>query len=97
MGYQDSAMKAFFSDSYVFADVFNYWLYDGAQILEAENFKEASESLISFSSKQKNRIGMSKESVETETPFLSMNNDKDRPNSPETAPEPLLPFPMKIS
>lgn len=70
MGYQDSAMKAFFSDSYVFADVFNYWLYDGAQILEAENFKEASESLISFSSKQKNRIGMSKESVETETKQL---------------------------
>ena len=27
MGYQDSTMKVFFSDPYVFADIFNFWIY----------------------------------------------------------------------
>ncbi len=29
MGYQDNVMKMFFSDPYVFADIFNFWLHEG--------------------------------------------------------------------
>ena len=48
MGNIDTSSKMFFRDPYVFADVFNFWLHDGAQIIKPENLREASESLISF-------------------------------------------------
>jgi len=34
MGKADLLMKAFFSNPYVFADVFNFWLHDGAQLIK---------------------------------------------------------------
>ena len=33
-------MKVFFSNPQVFADVFNFWLYDGMQYIRPENLKE---------------------------------------------------------
>lgn len=73
MGYQDNVMKVFFSDPYVFADIFNFWLHEGVQIIEAENLKEASESLVNFSRRQEKYAGVTEELVETETKRLKSN------------------------
>ena len=51
MGKADLLMKAFFSNPYVFADVFNFWLHDGAQLIKPENLKETSGNLISLTEK----------------------------------------------
>ncbi len=48
MGKPDLLMKAFFSNPYVFADVFNFWLHDGAQLIKPENLREASGNLINL-------------------------------------------------
>lgn len=48
MGKADLLMKTFFSNPYVFADVFNFWLHDGAQLIQPENLKEMSGNLISL-------------------------------------------------
>ncbi len=48
MGKADHLMKVFFSNPYVFADVFNFWLHDGAEKIQPENLREASGSLISM-------------------------------------------------
>ncbi len=73
MGKQDSATKTFFSDPYVFADIFNYWLHDGAQIIEPEHLREASGSLVSFSSQRKKLIRPTAELAELETRQLKSN------------------------
>lgn len=46
MGKADHLMKVFFSNPQVFADVFNFWLYDGMQYIRPENLREVSGSLI---------------------------------------------------
>jgi len=73
MGKLDSATKAFFSNPYVFADIFNYWLHDGEQVIDPEHLKEASGSLISFSSQRKKLIRPTAEMAELETRKLKSN------------------------
>ena len=51
MGKPDLLMKVFFSNPYVFADIFNFWLHDGAQLIKPENLKETSGNLISLTEK----------------------------------------------
>ncbi len=51
MGKSDLLMKVFFSNPYVFADVFNFWLHDGAQLIRPENLREASGNLVSLTAK----------------------------------------------
>lgn len=46
MGKADHLMKVFFSNPHVFADVFNFWLYNGNPYIQPENLKEVSGSLI---------------------------------------------------
>ena len=48
MGKADKLMKLFFTNPYVFADVFNYWLYDGEARIRPENLREASGNLVSL-------------------------------------------------
>ena len=48
MGKADHLMKVFFSNPYVFDDVFNFWLHDGAEKIQPENLREASGNLISM-------------------------------------------------
>ena len=77
MGEEDAAMKTFLSNPYVFADVFNYWLHDGAPIIEPEDLREASESLISFTSQRKDNTRPMDELAEKETKKLK-SNEKTR-------------------
>ena len=40
MGKQDLLAKEYMSDNEKFADVFNYYLYEGRQIIKSENLRE---------------------------------------------------------
>ena len=73
MGKQDSATKVFFSNPYVFADIFNYWLHGGVQIIKPDQLKEASGSLVSFSSQRKGLIRPTADMAEMETRRLKSN------------------------
>ena len=46
MGKQDLLAKKYMSDNEKFADVFNYYLYNGKQVIKSENLKEESISEI---------------------------------------------------
>ena len=39
MGKQDLLAKKYMSDNEKFADVFNYYLYNGKQVIKSENLK----------------------------------------------------------
>lgn len=56
MGKQDLLAKKYMSDNEKFADVFNYYLYNGKQVIKSENLKEESISEIAlpYSEKYKN-------------------------------------------
>lgn len=53
MGREDQLMKLFFTNPYVFADVFNFWLYNGEERIKPEYLKETSGDLISLTEKWK--------------------------------------------
>ena len=40
MGDKDTESKRYFSDPTRFADVFNFWVYDGEQIIKPKNLSE---------------------------------------------------------
>ena len=48
MGKQDILAKKYMSDNEKFADVFNYYLYGGRQIIKSENLQEESISEIAI-------------------------------------------------
>lgn len=48
MGKQDLLAKKYMSDNEKFADVFNYYLYNGKQVIKSENLKEESISEIAL-------------------------------------------------
>lgn len=48
MGKQDVLAKKYMSDNEKFADVFNYYLYNGKQVIKSENLKEESISEIAL-------------------------------------------------
>ena len=56
MGKQDLLAKKYMSDNEKFADVFNYYLYNGKQVIKSEDLKEESISEIAlpYSEKYKN-------------------------------------------
>ena len=56
MGKQDLLAKKYMSDNEKFADVFNYYLYNGKQVIKSENLKEESirEIALPYSEKHKN-------------------------------------------
>ena len=49
----DKLMKLLFTNPFVFADIFNYWLYDGENRIRPENLRETSGDLISLTEKYK--------------------------------------------
>ena len=40
MGKEDTAMKAYMSQNRVFADIFNFYLYQGEQVIVPEQLRE---------------------------------------------------------
>ena len=58
MGKQDLLAKKYMSDNEKFADVFNYYLYNGKQVIKSENLHEESISEIAlpYSEKYKNTL-----------------------------------------
>jgi len=77
MGKPDLLMKVFFSNPYVFADIFNFWLHDGAQLIKPENLKEASGNLVNLMEKNVNdlldQIIASADDEEAELPNIEVN------------------------
>lgn len=55
MGKQDLLAKKYMSDNEKFADVFNYYLYNGKQIIKPENLHEESISEIALPYSEKNK------------------------------------------
>ena len=74
-------MKLFFANPYVFADVFNYWLYNGEERIKPEYLKEASGDLISLTEKWKEQ----EEKIQQYLDSLAVDplNEEDLPQ-PET-------------
>ena len=70
-------MKVFFSNPYVFADIFNFWLHDGAQLIKPENLKEASGNLVNLTEKNVDelldQIIASADDEEAELPNIEVN------------------------
>ena len=77
MGKPDLLMKVFFSNPYVFADIFNFWLHDGAQLIKPENLKEASGNLVNLTEKNVDelldQIIASADAEEAELPNIEVN------------------------
>ncbi len=46
MGQKDSATKDYLADNDVFADAFNYLLYNGQQVIKAEDLQDAESALL---------------------------------------------------
>lgn len=55
MGKQDLLAKKYMSDNEKFADVFNYYLYNGKQVIKPENLHEESISEIALPYSEKNK------------------------------------------
>lgn len=55
MGKQDSLAKKYMSDNEKFADVFNYYLYNGKQVIKPESLHEESISEIALPYSEKNK------------------------------------------
>lgn len=55
MGKQDSLAKKYMSDNEKFADVFNYYLYNGKQVIKPESLHEESISKIALPYSEKNK------------------------------------------
>ena len=48
MGKEDTAMKAYMSQNRVFADIFNFYLYQGEQVIVPEQLREMDSAELSM-------------------------------------------------